>query len=284
MTTPEPNGCRPFRLSLSTRTTGGVSPLAALDLAAELGYDGVEVWAEDAWNAEVDPTTLRARAVGLGLSLTVHAAASDLNPISNNAGIGRESTRQIVESLELARAIGAAVVTVHPGRATGMRFDPERLWPRQIDLFGRIAEHSTALGLHVGVEAMERATRHFVASPASVKRLLDAVGSPSLGYTLDVAHAHTIGHDPAEYVQMLGLPLLVHFSDASPRRTHHPIGDGETDLVRALEVLFDHGYRGAVVSEGSLPGRDREILDQNLRRFDVLCQRTLTERTPPCAS
>ncbi|HLE78046.1 MAG TPA: hypothetical protein VJA65_06525, partial [bacterium] len=53
-----------------------------LDVAHDLGYDGVELWAYQLLREESDPAALAARIRALGLAVTVHALSWDLNPTS----------------------------------------------------------------------------------------------------------------------------------------------------------------------------------------------------------
>jgi len=86
----------------------------ALEAIARLGYASAELWMDHYRSAAQRPATIARHCRTLGLELTLHAASYDLNIISTNPGIRRESRRQIRSCFRLAAALETRLVVVHP--------------------------------------------------------------------------------------------------------------------------------------------------------------------------
>jgi sugar phosphate isomerase/epimerase len=103
--------------------------------------------------------------------------------------------------------------------------------------------------VRVGVENMPgfRAAR----DAAWIGRIVREVGSPWLGFTVDVGHAHTAGIPPALLLHHLGPRLWhVHVHDNSGQGDQHrALGEGSVDWVSVAGTLVDLDYRGLVVDE-----------------------------------
>lgn len=256
---------------LSTRTCVDLTVGATLALAAELGYDGVEVWIDDLVRGDAPPGEVRAAARALALPLSVHAPSYDLNPTSTNRGIREESVRQVLACLEVAAALGATVVTVHPGLLSARADPPESYWPSQRDFYLAVFRRAAELGVVASAEHMEREPKHIFGTPEDVARLREAAASAAVpfAYTLDVAHCHTHGIPVAGFLGRAGMPRHVHLSDASVEKTHHgAMGEGTTDIRRGLRELLAAGYPHAIAVEGVARGRARAVAASNLRLCD----------------
>lgn len=256
---------------LSTRTCVDLDVAATLALAGELGYDGVEVWIDDLVRSATAPSTVRADAARRGLPLSVHAPSYDLNPTSTNRGIREESIRQVLDALETTAALGAGVITVHPGQLSGRADLAEDYWPVQVSFFRSVYERAKSAGVQAAAEHMERGAKLIFGTPQDVVRLREALAADDarFGYTLDVAHCHTHAIGVAEFIATAGMPVHVHLSDASARKTHHAaMGEGETDIAGALADLVAVGYPGAIAIEGTARGRAREVAASNLAICD----------------
>lgn len=271
-----------FHLYSSTEAYRLLPLRQALERIAGDGFEGAEIWVDHMWRSDMPAGDVRRLAEALSLGLTAHAVHRDINLTSANAGIRAESLKQVVESLQVAREMGARVVTVHPGHLSTVKDDPAPdYWDRQIDAFCRISDEAGRYGLTVGAETMEYRPAEFMLTAESMIRLLDAVDHPALGITLDIAHLYTLG-DALAYAGDLRKIVNVHISDAAPSKMHLPIGDGAiTFMGDTLGHLMTKGYDGALVVEGSFPGVERETSRNNLARMTSL--REELGRSTTCA-
>ncbi len=261
-------------VGLSSTQLWGYRVPEALTCAAELGYDIVEVWAEHVWTQGDDPEAVRWRAVELGLTVTVHSASWDLNLTARNAGVREASVQQVIRSIDLARAIGAAMITVHPGRTSLHGCDLPFHWELQVEAFRTLAEAGAQRRVQVNVELVEPIKREFLTEPEDANRLLAAVAHPNLGVTFDVAHI-PLDRSPGALLRTLHRLDEVHLSDATAQTLHVPLGQGGIDLGAAMATLVRYGV--PIVIEGYQVERTTELAAWNKRAFDQLWERALAE-------
>jgi len=123
----------------------------------------------------------------LGLNLTLHAASYDVNCISTNPGIRRESRRQLRSSLHLAAALGASVVVVHPGQLSSSRGDRSEAWKSLEEIVVMLDDWADEDEVCVGIENMEKKANQILLLPQDLARLF-ARSWRHVRLTLDLAH------------------------------------------------------------------------------------------------
>jgi sugar phosphate isomerase/epimerase len=252
-----------MRFGASTNFLKERSLTGALELIARLGYASAEIWMEHYRTSGQRPATIARRARELGIGLTVHAASYDLNILSTNAGIRRESLRQVHAALRLAAEVGATVVTVHPGALSSARAEKNAAWRSLEETAAIIDQWAGESGLCVGIENMEKRSREIFCFPADVARLF-AQPRRHLRLTLDLAHTRTL-MDPLAYLQQIRAQWIghVHLSDNGLSATHLPLGQGELPVEALLESL-GRVYSGIVSLEGYIPGEGERLLSDNM--------------------
>ncbi|MDU0347690.1 sugar phosphate isomerase/epimerase [Actinomyces sp. MRS3W] len=223
-------------------STSSVYPGEAEDtfaLAAELGYDGVEVmvWGE---KTTQDPVALTALAKRYAVPvLAVHAPTLLLT----RAVFGADPWGKIDRSIELARAVGAPNVVLHPP------FFWQTRYARSFVV--GVAQREAATGVRLCVENMftwrprdAHSTRDFQAYFPT----WDPVGQGYRSVTLDISHAATSGSDALAMARALGPTLRhVHLTDGVPgfRDDHLLPGQGDQDCAGVLRHLVDTGFAQA---------------------------------------
>jgi sugar phosphate isomerase/epimerase len=252
-----------MRFGASTLFLGERSITEALEAIARLGYASAELWMDHFRSAGQRPATIARHSRTLGLNLTLHAASYDLNIISTNPGIRRESRRQVRSSFELAAVLGASLVVVHPGALSSSKGDRTAAWQsleETVSLFDAWAEKD---GVRVGIENMEKRNKEIFVSPEDVARLFEHPRR-SIRLTLDLAHMATV-MDPSSYLREIKADWIghVHLSDNSPAATHLPLGRGQLRVVELVEAL-SHVYDGIISLEGFNPGEGEALLAHNM--------------------
>ena len=239
------------------------SVTAALEAIARLGYASAEIWMEHVRTAAQRPAAIARRARALDLGLTIHAASYDLNILSINPGIRRESLRQVRAALRLAAAVGARTVTVHPGKLSTERADRESAWQRLEQTAAQLDDWAAETGVWVGLENMEKGSREIFCLPRDAARLF-ARPRRRLGLTLDLAHTRTCG-DPFQYLSEIRPEWIghIHLSDSSDAATHLPLGCGVLPIAAMLAALSG-SYSGVVSLEGYRPGEGERLLAANM--------------------
>lgn len=229
----------------------------AFRLAAELGYDGVEVMV---WSDPVSRDTAALEKLVATYEvpiLSIHAPTLLLTQ-----GVwGRDNWARLVRSAEHAEALGAGVVVVHPPfrwqRTYGAAFE------EGIETLGD--EHHVTFA----VENMFpwRVGGRDVQAYAPGWDLLNHYYRHC---TLDFSHAATARQDSMHLLEELGERIRhVHLGDGtgSLKDEHLVPGDGSQPVAQVLEKLAAGGWDGHVVAEINTR-RDKE-------RRAVALQRTL---------
>lgn len=234
----QPSGAK---VGLSTASVYPESTAVAFELAAKVGYDGVEVMV---WT---DPVTQEAGAVralselhGLPV-LSVHAPTLLLT----QRVWGTEPWQKVDRSIALAQEVGAPTVVLHP---------PFR-WQREYaaEFADGVARREHDTGIHLAVENMfpwRARQREMLAYLPH----WDPVGQAYDHVTLDLSHTATAGSDAMAMALTLGDRLShVHLADGSgsPRDEHLVPGRGHQPCGELLEHLATRGFDGSVVVEVS---------------------------------
>lgn len=234
----------------------------ALERIVAHGYRSAEVWPWHLQEWDEAPYELAQIARGLGITLTLHAWASEDNPLSTDEYVARRARRQVANSLQVAVEVGATMVTVHPGRREAEDDPSAQAWDRLTSWLAELDALAGQYRLRVGLELMEKLPLEFFGMPADAQRVMEA-GFENIGLTVDLAHLNT-HDDPLKLLGQLQPEWIVHvhLSDNAPWRVHLPLGEGQMDIGSALDAL-EQRYQGIVSIEGSQPGEAESLLARN---------------------
>lgn len=220
---------------------------AAFEIAAELGYDGLEVmvWGDPATQ---DPDEINALVDRTGLPVgAIHAPC-----LLITARVwGSDPGVKLARSVTLADRVHASTVVVHP---------PFRWQPRYAREFGAgVRELERRSGIRIAVENMFPVrVRHREVS-AYVPHW-DVAEHPFDHLTLDTSHAVVSRSDVLQMLDTMGERLAhLHLGDGTGRPTdeHLVPGRGVGQCAEVIAAL-DPGYTGDVVVEVSTRSLDRE--------------------------
>lgn len=226
-------------VSLSTASAYPESCAAAFEIASRLGYDGIEVMV---WTDAVsqDPVALQGLSVHYDLPIVaVHAPTLLLTQLV----FGADPWPKLERTCELAVAVGAGTVVVHP---------PFR-WQRDYarDFVAGVREMEDRTGVWLAVENMFP----WRAGGREVLAYLpgwDPVEHDYRHVTLDLSHTATAGSDALAMAEALGDRLThVHLADGlgSAKDEHLIPGRGGQPCAELLERLATGGWSGNVVVE-----------------------------------
>jgi sugar phosphate isomerase/epimerase len=227
------------------------------ELAARLGYDAVEVM------VSIDPTSQEIEAVR-GLSEHHHIPICAVHApclLITQRVWGTEPWGKLERSAEMAAAVGADVVVVHP---------PFR-WQRDYarGFVQGIAELEERTGIGFAVENM-------FPWRASARREMQVYvpgWDPSLesysNTTIDLSHSAVSRSDPVDMAQRLGSRLRhIHLTDGtgSAKDEHLVPGRGSQPVAELLEHLAAVGFTGHIVLEINT----RRAGGRELRELDLI--------------
>ena len=243
------------RVALSTASCYPETCATAFEMAAELGFDGVEVMV---WTDPVsqDPHALRAMSERLGVPiLAIHAPCLLLTQ--------RVWSTDPWAKLERARAaaeqVGASTVVVHPP------FRWQRDYARGFTEGLRRMQQETDVVFAVENMFPWRARSREVAAYLPHWDLLE-IDYPAT--TLDLSHTAVSDSDALDLLDALGDRLAhLHLADGSgSNRDEHLVpGRGGQPCAEVLERLARKGYSGTVVLEVST----RRALNRDEREADL---------------
>ncbi len=272
------------KIALSTGSLYTYGIGRVFELAAEAGFDAVEILVDHRWDSR-QPDYLRRLSQETGLPIAaVH------NPFKPSVpGWPHDSLGRLGESAALARKVGAPVVVAHlPLRVRGIRveffgfarsplllplpFGGERAY-RDFLLNG-LARFEEEEGVKIGVENMP--AKHSLGRALDLHWLNDLETLSQMPHlTLDTTHIGTWGYDLlAVYEQLKARIVHVHLSNFDgqehrlPERGHLPLGQLLTRLAR-------DGYAGAVsleVGPEVLEAKDEAQVRAHLRRALAFCK------------
>ena len=243
-----------MNISLCNEVIAGVPFAAQCELAARLGYDGLEIAPFTLSNEPNllppgERRSLRKAASDAGLAITgLHyllRAPVGLSITSADKDV-RETTLTVMRGLcGLAADLGATIL-VH-GSPDQRRLDPaDEQGGRQrgVDAFAAVADAAADAGVTYCIEPLSRDQTAFVNSVAEAAAIVRTINNPALRTMIDCSSA---GLTETENVPDLirrwvptGLIAHVHFND--PNRQGP--GDGELDFAPILAALRDTGYAG----------------------------------------
>jgi len=190
---------------------------------------------------DADVLLALSRASGLPI-LSIHAPVL----LATQLVWGIDPARKLEKSAELARAVGATTVVVHPP------FRWQAAYSRRFERL--VAELAERFGLEVAVENMfswsVRGTnvRAYSPSPYPTELAVESM-------TLDFSHAALAGRDGLEFAHAMGPRLRhIHLCDGLGGTIfdeHLIPGHGSQPVAEVLTLLRTSGWSGSVVAEVS---------------------------------
>lgn len=240
-TVAEPVRVPAAKIALSTASVYPQTCVDAFALAADLGYDGVEVMV---WTDRVsqDAAALSALSRYYGVPvLAIHAPTL----LVTQRVWGKEPWVKVERAAKMAADLGASTVVVHP---------PFR-WQRDYaaEFVVGVAELAEEHGVAIAVENMypwRTRNREVLAYLPG----WDPVPQPYRDVTLDLSHTATAGSDALQMAADLGDRLRhLHLADGvgSARDEHLVPGRGGQPCGVLLGRLAELGWSGTVVVEVS---------------------------------
>jgi len=278
-------------IALSTGSLFSYGTARTFELAAETGFDGVELLVDDRWDIR-HPAYVRRLMRETGVVVTTVQ-----NPFAPNvSGWPRDEAQRLALSAALAREVGATVVVAHLPlkiRVLRIEFFGFNRGPMMVPLpwrsgreYGRflweeLAAFEAKHGVVVGVENMP--AKPWLGRRWNLYDMNDFDALMEMPHlTLDITHLGTWGLDPvAVYERVKERVVHVHLSNFDgqehrrPEQGHLPLGD----LLRAMAR---DGYAGTVTLElgpDVLEAEDEGKVRGHLKRAVDFCREHLAAST-----
>ncbi|MBD3291891.1 MAG: TIM barrel protein [Armatimonadia bacterium] len=224
----------------------GLAMMDAIDVAAEIGYDGVSVVAREGWVEPEDFSEEQAREIREACDtrgLTISALTGRLGSMIDEGADERLERALLV--MEAANRLQTPFVTSHIGiipEDLG-RDDVAAMLERMDALCSRADELGVTIGVETGPESAE-----------VLRGFIERLGSERLRVNYDPANMLMKGFDHMGGVEVLA-PYIVHTHakdavredpDGSRQR---PLGEGDVDIRAWIAELRRVGFDGWVCVE-----------------------------------
>ena len=259
------------RVGLSSSSVYPESTAHAFAYAAKVGYDAVEVMVIDALSQQISTVKQLSEHHGVPVS-AIHAPCL----LFTQRVWGTEPWGKLERSAEMASAVGAEVVVVHP---------PFR-WQKEY-----------AAGFVDGIAALEESTgiafavENMYPWRASSKRGVemylpgwDPSDEPYANTTVDLSHAAIADSSPIEMADRLGPRLRhVHLTDGtgSAKDEHLVPGRGSVGAAEFLQHIARTGFSGEIVVEiNTRKASTRDEREDDLRESLEFAREHFLAHTP----
>jgi protein FrlC len=243
-----------MKLAFSTNAYTRFTLPEAIAGIARAGFEGVEILAD---TPHAYPDAIDARLIDEVVRLLEHhrLAVSNVNAnctfgywrhappepyfepslISPVAEYRADRVRLIIKTLDFAKAIGAANISITSGRCLG-GMPPDAAAAQFVESIRPILDHAEKVDINVGIECEPGL---FIEYVAELREWIDRIGSRRLGANLDVGHSHVIGEDVTEAITLLDDRIWnLHVEDLPGRKHYHMIpGEGTFDWTTLKSAL-----------------------------------------------
>lgn len=234
---------RTFKIGACDWSIRNRGDVAAMKMAQDIGLDGVEV----SFGRPGDEYDLRspenrekylAEAKKHGVEIC-SLAMGILNQIPY--ATSPEAEQWVLDCIDVMPKLNQKVVLL-AFFSNGDLKDKKDMQEAAIARLKKAAPKAEKAGVTLGIESYLNADDH--------KRILDAVGSPSVKVYYDVANMTKMGYDIYQEIRQLGRDRICQIHC---KENGYLLGQGKIDFPRVKEAIDDIGWQGWLVIEGAVP-------------------------------
>ena len=222
-----------------------------LEAAANIGFDGFEMFENDLLTFDGSPADIRHMAADLGLAITIFQPFRDFEAMPQ-AQRARNMDRA-ERKFDVMEALGTDLILVCSNVSALALNDPGQA---AADL-REMAERAAQRGLRVGYEAL--AWGRHVSRWRQAWNIVQAADHPALGLIVDSFHTLSLGDDPSGladipgerifFVQLADAPRLSMDVLSWSRHFRNFPGQGQLDIASFLKPVLASGYSGPLSLE-----------------------------------
>ncbi len=222
-----------------------------LEAAANIGFDGVEIFENDLLTFDGSPAEVRRMAEDYGLAIMIFQPFRDFEAMPDPQRA--RNLDRAERKFDVMQALGTDLVLVCSNTAAAAIDDPSRA---AADL-REMAERAAVRGLRVGYEALAwgRHTNRW----RQAWQIVQQADHPALGLIVDSFHTLSLGDDPAGIAEIPGERIFfVQLADAPrlsldvlswSRHFRNFPGQGQLDIASFLRPVLASGYQGPLSLE-----------------------------------
>jgi sugar phosphate isomerase/epimerase len=251
-----------MQFGFSTNAFREYDPQEAIEILADLGYDGVELlfdephlYPPEATDEEIAAVRDTLDSAGMAISncnafmLTAIEDFHHPSFLEPDEDYRRRRVEYTLDSLDTAAALDADHISIEPGGP--IPDGKSREWAMDTFEAGlrEVLNRAEAVGVDVLVEPEPDL---LIETSDQFLELVERIDSPRMKCNFDAGHFFCVGEDPAELVPKLAAHTPhYHLEDIPADRTHEhtQLGEGGMDVNGFLQALDDAGYDGFVTVE-----------------------------------
>ncbi len=223
----------------------------AIDAAAEIGFDHIEVVIFDPATTAADLTVKLAERAGIAV-----AAGMALNPTADlsspNAGIAAKGEQVVADCLRVARDLGAPALggVTYAALHRYMAPPDAGAWERVLDAYHRLAETARSVGVRLGIEPVNRYETNIINTLGQAAEVVRAVDPKTMFVQMDTYHMNIEEADIAGAIEATQ-DVLGYAHVGESNRGY--LGSGTFDFDTYFKALARVGYSGGFTWESFSP-------------------------------
>jgi sugar phosphate isomerase/epimerase len=235
-----PRRPRGFRLGVCDWTIGKRTDPAALELAKNIGCDGVQV---DFGSGDEDlplfDAELQQRYLKLAREQRMRIASLAMGTLNNVAyKSDPRAERWVDRAIDVAQAMRQRIILLAFFGKGDLKNDTEGT-NAVVSRLKNVASKAEKARVTLGIESWLSAREHL--------DIIERVGSPAVKVYYDVGNSHKMGYDIYQEIRTLAKQICqFHAKDYNDL-----YGKGSVDFPRVRDAMDDVGYRGWLVMEGT---------------------------------
>jgi L-ribulose-5-phosphate 3-epimerase len=233
---------RRFKLGACDWSIGKMADPAALDVAKQIGLDGVQV----SLGTVKDDLRLRqaevqqqyreaARQTGLQVA---SLGLAELNNVPYKSD--PRTVQWVSDSIDVCKALDVRVILLAFFSKDDLRDDPAGV-DEVVRRLKAVAPKAEKAGVILGIESWLSADQHL--------EILERVGSKSVQVYYDVCNSNDRGYDIYKEIRQLGKRIC----ELHAKENGALLGQGKVDFHKVRAALDDIGYQGWLQIEGAVP-------------------------------
>lgn len=229
------------------------NPTEFIAQAGSAGYELVELMLRD--KGELTPATdtaglvaIRKHAEQAGVKIFSIALLHLTNQVIESGDGQRKCIEQVTAGLRIAKQLGATSTLLTLGRPGPDNFYDDAYF-NAVSTLRKLGPIAQELGVDIAIEFVWTG---FIFSPLEMKRLLDDVNHPSIGFYFDPGNM-AVFQLPQHWVRVVGRHIkLVHLKDWKGNALNGgwtALLKGGVDFKAVMKELHAIGYTGPLTSE-----------------------------------
>lgn len=250
---------RRFKIGACDWSIGRGGQLGALELAKQIGLDGVQVsFGQPGGEFDLRSEAVRRQYEQAAAEHGVEIASLAMGVLNSVPyASDKDAERWVEECVEVMPKLRQKIVLLAFFGNGDIKDKPE-LQAEVIRRLKRVAPQAEKAGVVLGLETWLSADEHL--------RILDAVGSPAVQVYYDTANMEKQGYDIYREIRQLGRERICEFHC---KENGFLLGEGRVDFPRVKRAMDDIGYSGWLVIESAV-GDGRSVQDSYIHNQKYL--------------